>query len=108
MNEDAQAEEREAREQNASSEAIQSREKKKIQELQNLCTRFGIDPDNLDALTDKQLFQSFIFGDPKSFYTYKNFADLDRTLIKNNLKPKRIDAREMKTLEVFRMNKLEK
>ena len=29
-------------------------------------------------------------------------------MIKNHLKPKRIDAREMKTLEVFRMNELEK
>ena len=29
-------------------------------------------------------------------------------MIKNHLKPKRVDAREMKTLEVFRMNELEK
>ena len=71
----------------ASGDAIAQFEKEKTDQLERLCKRFEIDLDLAGNMSDIELFHHFLSQDSGSFYTFKHSSNVERTLVKNQLKP---------------------
>ena len=99
---DEQAEMRQERDELSSHNAIAKREKEHAEMLQRLCKRFGVEQDSTGKMSDTMLFKQLLLQDSKSFFTFKYSSSVERTLVKNNLKPKKESCVVRKAKEAIR------
>ena len=59
-----------------------------LKSLEHIKKRFNIKIDEEFFNSDQQLFKSFLDLNPHAFFSFKNHANIGRTLSKHNFKPK--------------------
>ena len=57
-----------------------------LKDLERLRMRYNISIK--DEVEDNKLFEKYIYRNPQPYFNYKKNCNIDRTLIKGNLKPK--------------------
>ena len=74
-----------------------------MENLNKIKRRYNIEIDDEFFNSDQQLFKSFMSMNPNAFFSFKNHANISRTLAKNHFKPKVKTGIEKRKEEVIRL-----
>lgn len=80
-----------------------------LKDLDKIKRRYNIEIDDEFFNSDQQLFKSFMSMNPRAFFSFKNNANISRTLAKNHFKAPiktGIDKRKEEVFKIF--NKYQK
>lgn len=73
-----------------------------LKDLERLRHRYNITIQ--DEREDSKLFENYIYKNPQPYFNYKKCCNIDRTLIRGNLKPKLktgIEKKKDAVIEIF-------
>ena len=71
--------------------------------MEKIKRRYNIEIDEDFFNSDRQLFKSFMSMNPRAFFSFKNNANISRTLAKNHFKPKVKTGIEKRKEQVIKM-----